>query len=65
MQVTTMSDESKEKREHEHHHPHHHHPHKHPHHKEDEAAIHPAWYIVLGGVLIIVIIVSWMYAASF
>ena len=61
-----MSDESKAKRDHEEKHPHHHNPHKHPQHKDDDSpAVHPAWYIVLGGVLIIIIVLSWMMAATY
>ena len=56
-----MSDESKEKRQHEEHHPHHANPHKHDHHKssEDATTIHPAWLLVLGAILIIIIVLSW------
>ena len=53
-----MSDESKEKRQHEHHHPHHHHPHEHPE-PAKERPIHPAWWIVLGGVFIFLIVITW------
>jgi len=53
-----MSDESKEKRQHEHHHPHH--PHHHDHAAEPEAkGIHPAWFLVIGGVFIFLIVLTW------
>lgn len=56
-----MSDESKEKRHHEEHHAHHPHPHKHPHKSDESEGIHPAWYIVVGAVLIFVIVLSWTF----
>ncbi|MBY0527048.1 MAG: hypothetical protein K2R98_26880 [Gemmataceae bacterium] len=57
-----MSDEEKEKRHHEEHHAHHHH----HHHKEHEGhaaprGLHPAWFIVVGGVFIFLIVITWTF----
>lgn len=55
-----MSDESKEKRKHEEHHAHHANPHKHGHARPDEdAGIHPGWFLILGAILLIVIVIGW------
>ncbi len=60
----TVSDESKEKRRHEEHHPHHHNPHKHDHSPPVEGSgwPHPAWFYVLGAILILGVVLTWTLA---
>lgn len=56
-----MSDESKEKRHHEQHHPHHPRPHEHHAPAGERKGIHPAWWIVLGGIFIGLIVFTWTF----
>lgn len=56
-----MSDESKEKRHHEKHHPHHPKAPEHHAHAGERKGLHPAWYIVVGGVFIFLIVITWTF----
>jgi len=61
-----MSDESKEKRHHEQHHPHHHDPHKHEHSQPVErTGIHPGWFLGIGGVLLILVVLAWILSSVY